>query len=326
MRFPLGLELLHLLIALAGAHHAGPVPGVGGGRLPGRLLRVGCLIRGGLLQGGVVVLDAAMVGGDGLLHVVTQVIPHVPPVGDLLGAGRSLAGAQRITPGSVSADQLDAGVCAEPAGEGAGLPAGQDVDDAVPVHVHQDAGVRLAAPLSPVIDPQCRDLPDLHIRHGPDQADQCKPGDGRAQHPRQPGPGAAGQRERDPLEQAPQPCRAPLVPGGQPLHLLSERRDRAGRVVADEAADLQLDLDRPPAAGQVLQAAPVPVVHPRRRCPAVTAGHRLGAGAGYGLHAAVQVLHVIEVQPAQMREQQGQQAGFPAGELVQHNDSHGRSS
>ena len=28
----------------------------------------------------------------------------------------------------------------------------------------------------------------------------------------------------------------------------------------------------------------------------------------------------------QMREQQVQQTGFPAGELVQHNDSHGRSS
>ena len=47
---------------------------------------------------------------------------------------------------------------------------------------------------------------------------------------------------------------------------------------------------------------------------------------GYDLHAAVQVLHAIEGQPAQMREQQVQQTGFPAGELVQHNDSHGRSS
>jgi hypothetical protein len=55
-----------------------------------------------LLEDGVVFLDAAMVGGDGLLYVVTQVIPHVPPVGDLLGTGRALAGAQRITPDSVS--------------------------------------------------------------------------------------------------------------------------------------------------------------------------------------------------------------------------------
>ena len=87
-------------------------------------------------------------------------------------------------------------------------------------------------------------LPDLRIRHGPDQADQCEPGDGRAQRPRQSGPGAAGQRERDPLQQAPQPDRAALVPGGQPVHLLGERRHDAGRGVADEPADLEYDLDR----------------------------------------------------------------------------------
>ena len=317
---PLGLQLLYLQIALAGTHHASPVLGVGGGRLAGRLLRVGCLIRGGLFRGGVVVLDAAMVGGDGL-HVVTQVIPHVPPVGDLLGTGRALTGAQRITPGSVSADQLDAGVCAEPVGEGAGLPVGQDAGDAVAVHVHQDAGVRLAAPLGPVVDPQHRDLPDLRIRHGPDQADQREPGDGRAQ-PRASRDPARGQCERDPLQQAPQPCRPPLVPGGQPLHLLSERRDRAGRVVADETADLESGLDGPPAAGQVLQAAPVPVVHPYHSVR--SHGRPPARSAGYDLHAAAQVLHAIEVQPAQMREQQD--SGFPAGELVQHNDSHGRSS
>ena len=241
---PLGLQLLHLLIALAGAHHASPVLGVGGGRLPGRLLRVGCLIRGGLLEGGVVFLDAAMVGGDGLLHVVTQVIPHVPPVGDLLGAGRALAGAQRITPSSVSADQLDAGVCAEPAGEGAGLPVGQDVDDAVAVHVQQDAGIRLATPLGPVIHAEHCDLADLGIGQRPDQPDQRAPGHDRTQYAGQPGPRTTGQRERDPFQQAPQSDRAALVPGGQPVHLLGKRRHDAGRVVADEPADLEYDLDR----------------------------------------------------------------------------------
>lgn len=43
-------------------------------------------------------------------------------------------------------------------------------------------------------------------------------------------------------------------------------------------------------------------MYPRRPCPAVTAGHRLRAGTGYDLHAAAQVLHAIEVQPAQMRD------------------------
>ena len=240
----LGLQLLHLLIALAGAHDASPVLGVGGGCLPGCLLGVGCLIRGGLLEGGIVVLDAAMVGGDGLLYVITQVIPHVPPVGNLLGIGRALPASQREAAGPIPADQPDTRMGAEPLGEGAGLPVGEDVDDAVGVHVQQDAGVRLAAPLGPVIYAEHRDLADLGIGQRPDHPDQRAPGHDRAQQPRQPGPRTAGQRERDPFQQAPQSDRAALVPGGQPVHLLGERRHDAGRVVADEPADLEYDLDR----------------------------------------------------------------------------------
>jgi hypothetical protein len=67
-------------------------------------------------------------------------------------------------------------------------------------------------------------------------------------------------------------------------------------------------------------------MHPRRQRPASAAGHRPRAGAGLDLHAAAQVLHPVEVQPAQVREQQVQQTDFSAGELVQHNDSQGRSS
>ena len=115
------------------------------------------------------------------------------------------------------------------------------------------------------------------------------------------------------LAVSPSTCSANVAAGQAGLSQMRRRTPRPGP-------------DRPPAAARSCRAAPVPVVHPRRQYPAVTAGHRPGAGAGYDLHAAVQVLHAIEVQPAQMREQQGQQTGFPAGELVQHDDSLGRSS
>jgi len=108
----------------------------------------------------------------------------------------------------------------------------------------QDAGVRLAAPLGPVIDAEHGDLADLGIGQRPDQPDQRAPGHDRAQCAGQPGPRAAGQRERDPLQQAPQSDRAALVPGGQPVHLLGERRHDAGWIVADEQVDLEHDLDR----------------------------------------------------------------------------------
>jgi hypothetical protein len=71
------------------------------------------------------VLDAAMVGGNGLLHVAAQVVPHVPPVGNLPGIGRALPAAQREAAGPVPADQPDTRMSAEPPGEGAGLPVGR---------------------------------------------------------------------------------------------------------------------------------------------------------------------------------------------------------
>jgi hypothetical protein len=66
---------------------------VGGGRLAGELPGVGSLLRRGLLEGGVVVPDAPVVGGDGLLGVLGQVVPQVPPVGDLDRGRRAGAGA-----------------------------------------------------------------------------------------------------------------------------------------------------------------------------------------------------------------------------------------
>ena len=46
----------------------------------------------------------------------TQVVPQVPPVGDLHRAGRTVPGAGGVAAGPVPADHLHAGVGAEPAG------------------------------------------------------------------------------------------------------------------------------------------------------------------------------------------------------------------
>jgi hypothetical protein len=73
--FALVLQRLDLFVALAGPHHPGPVLSVGGARLGGELPGIGSLLRGGLLQGGVVLPDAPVVGGDGLLDVPGQVVP-----------------------------------------------------------------------------------------------------------------------------------------------------------------------------------------------------------------------------------------------------------
>jgi hypothetical protein len=173
--------------------------------------------------------------------------------------------------------------------------------------------------LGDIVYPEHRDLPGLRVRQRPDQPDQREPGHGHGQRRGQPRARAAGQCQRDLLQQGLQRCRAPLVPAGQPGHLLSERRHLAGRVAAAEPADLQHHLNRPPAAAPVGQAAPVPVMHLRRQHPAAPAGQHRGPGPGRDPHPLAQVLGMFQVQARQVREQHHQQAGFPLGKLVQHN-------
>jgi hypothetical protein len=178
--------------------------------------------------------------------------------------------------------------------------------------------------LGEVVNPEDGHGADLGIREGPDQPDQGEPGDERAHHTCQPGPRAAGQRERDPLQQAPKSHRAPLVLGGQPAHLLGERRHLAGPVAADEPADLQFDLDRTAAARQIVQMAPVPVVPTCGRRGALWADSQLGAGARDDPRPVAGAFDLLEHQAVQMREQQTKQTGLVAGDRIQHNDSNGR--
>ena len=87
--------------------------------------------------------------------------------------------------------------------------------------------------------------------------------------------------------------------GGQPGYLLGERRHDAGRVVADEPADLEYDLDRTAATGQVLKATPVAVVDPCCRLAALRAGHRRRARARHEPDQIAKILHLVQLQAAQ---------------------------
>jgi len=243
----------------------------------------------------------------------------VEPVGDLHRGGRRLPGGPGVGTAPVPADHLDARMGAQPVREGTGLPVRQHVDEAVAVHVHQHGRIRMALALGDVIDAEHGDRPGLGIGQAPDQPDQGEPGDDGTERGGQPGTRAAGQRQRDLLQQIPQARRAALIPAGQPRNLLSERGHRARRAAAAEPAGRQHDLDRPPAAGQVGQAAPVPVMHLRRDRPAAAAGQRDRPGSRRDPHPAAQVLDVSQVQARQVREQHHQQASFPGSKLVQHN-------
>src|SRR3712207_9576574 len=61
--------------------------------------------------------QAAVVRGDGLFHMLGQVVPQVPPIGNLHRVRRTTLGCLRVGTGTVTADHLDAGVLTQPGGE-----------------------------------------------------------------------------------------------------------------------------------------------------------------------------------------------------------------
>jgi hypothetical protein len=58
----------------------------------------------------VVLAQAAVVGGDGLFHVFGEVVPHVPPVGNLNRFWGTSFGAFGVDPGTIPANHGGAGM------------------------------------------------------------------------------------------------------------------------------------------------------------------------------------------------------------------------
>jgi len=70
------------------------------------------------------------VPGDGAFHGLAEVVPQVPPVGDLDRARRAPRAAVGIAAGPVAADELRAGAGSQPGGERISGPVGQHIDRA----------------------------------------------------------------------------------------------------------------------------------------------------------------------------------------------------
>lgn len=70
-------------------------------------------------------------GDDGLLHRCSQTVPQVLPVADLHRFGCALSDRFGVGGGAVAADDLGAGMLAQPRGERGGLALGQHIDPAV---------------------------------------------------------------------------------------------------------------------------------------------------------------------------------------------------
>jgi hypothetical protein len=201
---------------------------------------------------------------DGLLGVAGQVVPQVPPAGDLDRVRRAGPGALGAGPGPVPADHPRARAGLQPGRQGRRLPVREQVHDLPGGHVDQDRPADLAAAQREVIDAQdLRRGTGLRVRQGRDQGQERAAVHADAQQPGQPRPGPPGQRQPDLREQPEQRHAAPPVPRRQPGHLLSERPRRAGRILAGEPPHRQPDHHRPAPQRAVLHPAGIPAVHPR---------------------------------------------------------------
>ncbi len=110
-------------------------------------------------------------GCDQLVHLLAQVVPHVPPVSDLHSLRCAATGAVGVTAGAVTADELDTGVGTQPIGEVSSVPTVQDIHRPIPVaQVDQHRAVISSATHREFIDTQHRHRPDRRVRQVADPA------------------------------------------------------------------------------------------------------------------------------------------------------------
>jgi hypothetical protein len=171
----------------------------------------------------------------------------VEAVGDLDRARRPGAGAVGECWGPVPAQDLDARVGGQPVGQRLGVAALDEVQRGTGLAVDDQGAVALAAPDREVVHPGHPRGRRRRVGSGHDQPEHDVPGRGDAQRGGQPGPGAAGQRDRDPGEDAGQQRGLARVGGSQALNLLGEDLALALGDQAGEPADRKPDLHLPAA-------------------------------------------------------------------------------
>ncbi|GAA2374567.1 hypothetical protein GCM10010170_077730 [Dactylosporangium salmoneum] len=115
---------------------------------------------------------AALMAGDGFLDVLGEVVPEVPPVGDLDGVRSAAAGRFGVGASAVAADHLRARIRFQPGGERVRFAVWQHVDWGAGVQVDQDGAVAVATPEREVVDAEHGHCAGLAFRDRADQPQQ----------------------------------------------------------------------------------------------------------------------------------------------------------
>lgn len=135
-------------------------------------------------------------------------------------------GAVGVGAGPVTADDLGAGMPAQPAREGGGVPAGQQIERPAGLAVDEDSAVVVPATGGEVIDTQHLWNGPERIRHGHDRPQQRCPAHPRLQDSCQTGPGPACESNYNDRQDRPVSVRSSCAhdstearsPGTKPCH------------------------------------------------------------------------------------------------------------
>jgi hypothetical protein len=243
------------------------------------------------------------VAGDGALDRFGQVVPQMPPVGDLGCQRCTLGGTFRIAPAAVAADDLHPGVGVQPGAEGLRGPLGKHVDGPAGLDIDQHRAVDMPLAQREIIHAQHQRGPPSRVGRGADQPQQRRPARRIGQPAGQPGTGPATQRQADRLQHCLQAAGPPAMPGGQPGHLLGERALRAGIVATEEPPGLQVNQHLLATARSIGQPPLVAAMHPPRHRPAPRASSLASATPGQHVHRPARREHALDGQAGQRRDQ-----------------------
>lgn len=86
------------------------------------------------------------------LDRISEIAEQVPTISDLNNARRALANAVGINAGSITRDNLDTRVIAQPSGHRRGVAVRQEINHLIRLQVHEHRAVTMAAPPCPVVD------------------------------------------------------------------------------------------------------------------------------------------------------------------------------
>jgi hypothetical protein len=203
------------------------------------------------------------------------------PIGDLDGAGRSLARTLGVGAASIPCNDLDSRMRAEPASQGVRRAIVQEINHAMPFEIDQDGSVLLAALLRPIVDAEHSGCGTRRTWASVNEPKDGRPASRQTAPIREPCARRSTRFQAKILEGAALSLGAPSVSAHDVRKTLAEDAPRAATIDAAETPGLDAQTNRPTAPRKIGERSLVVAVNARglpltqRACPCLAGGQDL---------------------------------------------------